>query len=235
MIGVLDVRELTKIFTLHGLEGKQIVGCEDVSLIVRAGSCLAITGTSGAGKSTVLKCLFRTYYPTRGGVLFRSSLGVVDLASAEDREILRLRRGQIGYVSQFLRVIPRVSAIDVVAEPAVLSGVPADEARRNAGAMLERLRLPAELWDALPANFSGGEKQRVNIARACLVPPRLLLVDEPTASLDAATKRDVVALLCDLKKKGVAIVSILHDREVVEHIADDVLLMEGGRVCRVTS
>jgi alpha-D-ribose 1-methylphosphonate 5-triphosphate synthase subunit PhnL len=232
---LLDVRRLSKTFVLHGLSDKRIIGCRDVSFRLAAGTFLAITGLSGAGKSTVLKCIYRTYLPSAGQVLYRSAAGETDLASLDDRRVLELRRREIGYVSQFLRVVPRVSALDVVGDSLLMDGVPAAEARRAAGALLERLRLPEELWDAFPANFSGGEKQRVNVARACLARPRLLLVDEPTASLDPETKRDVVGLLRDLKRDDVTIVATLHDREVVEQLADDELQMEGGRICPAIS
>ncbi len=233
---MLDVYRLSKFFTLHGLGGKSIIGCCDVSFQLKAGSVLAITGVSGSGKSTVLKCLYRTYLPTAGRLLYRASSGnVVDLATLDERGVLGLRRREIAYVSQFLRVVPRVSALDVVAERFLLMGGSLPEARKAASTMLERLRLPPELWDAYPANFSGGEKQRVNIARACLVRPRLLLVDEPTASLDSDTKRDVIDLLMDLKADGVAMVVVLHDREVVERLADAVVRMEGGVACPVSS
>lgn len=236
MTARLDVRGLAKVFTLHGLGGKTIVGCHDVALELAAGRCLALVGASGAGKSTVLKCIYRTYLPTAGEIRYRRADGeTVDLARADDRAVLRLRAAEIGYVAQFLRAVPRVAALDVVAAPLVLAGGDPVAARRAAAAMLERLRLPAALWDAYPATFSGGEKQRVNVARACLARPRLLMVDEPTAALDAETRRDVVALLCELKREGVAILAILHDREVVEHLADEVVPMEGGRVCPMIS
>jgi alpha-D-ribose 1-methylphosphonate 5-triphosphate synthase subunit PhnL len=232
---LLDVRGLSKTFILHGLGEKRIVGCRDVSFRLAPGQFLAITGMSGAGKSTVLKCIYRSYLPTAGQLLYQSAAGQTDLAALDDRGVLSLRRTELGYVSQFLRVVPRVSALDVVGEGLLVEGAPADEARRAAGDILARLRLPPELWDAFPANFSGGEKQRVNVARACLTRPRLLLLDEPTASLDPGTKRDVVQLLLDLKRDQVSIVAALHDREVVETLADEVVQMEGGVVCPAAS
>jgi alpha-D-ribose 1-methylphosphonate 5-triphosphate synthase subunit PhnL len=231
-VKLLGVRRLAKTFTLHGLDGKSIVGCEDVGFRVERGSCLAITGPSGAGKSTVLKCIYRTYLPTDGRIVYRPANGEpVDLTRADDRTVLRLRATEIAYVPQFLRAVPRVPALDIVAEGAVLAGAPFEAARQAAAEILARLHLPRELWDAYPASFSGGERQRVSVARACLLQPRLLLVDEPTASLDPETKRDVVELLGELKATGTGIVAILHDREVVEHLADDVLQMVGGRAC----
>lgn len=236
MSTLLDVQGLSKVFTLHGLGGKRITGCRDVSFRLEPGMFLAIAGASGAGKSTVLKCLYRSYRPTSGRAIYRTRAGdEVDLAALGDRSVLFVRRREIGYVSQFLRVVPRVPALDVVAEGLVPSGAPIADARRAAAVLLERLHLPADLWDAYPANFSGGERQRVNIGRACLAKPRLLLLDEPTASLDPSTKRDVVGLLLDLKREGVSMVAALHDREVVELLADEVLHMEGGRVCTATS
>lgn len=235
MHALLNVRGLSKVFILHGLGAKRIVGCRDVSFRLEPGMFLAITGTSGAGKSTVLKSIYRSYLPSTGQIIYQSDEGETDLATLDDRGVLALRRREIGYVSQFLRVVPRVSALDVVAESLLLRGASTEEARRAAGSLLARLRLSEELWDAYPANFSGGEKQRVNIARASLSRPRLLLVDEPTASLDAGTKRDVVDLLHDLKRDNVTIVAALHDREVVERLADEVLQMEGGMICPAIS
>jgi alpha-D-ribose 1-methylphosphonate 5-triphosphate synthase subunit PhnL len=232
---LLDVRELSKVFVLHGLGAKQIVGCRNVSFQVEPGMFLAITGMSGAGKSTVIKCIYRSYVPTSGQILYQSGEAEFDLATLDDRGVLQIRRRDIGYVSQFLRVVPRVSALDVVGESLMLEGAEPAEARRQAGVLLARLRLPEEIWDAFPANFSGGEKQRVNVARACLAKPRLLLVDEPTASLDPGTKRDVVDLLHDLKRENVTIVATLHDQEVVQLLADEELRMEGGTICAAAS
>jgi alpha-D-ribose 1-methylphosphonate 5-triphosphate synthase subunit PhnL len=232
---LLDVRGLSKIFVLHGLGAKRIVGCREVSFQLESGACLAITGLSGAGKSTVLKCIYRSYLPTAGHIVYRGNGPAIDLATLDDRGVLELRRRDVGYVSQFLRVVPRVSALDVVGESLLIEGVDADEARRAAGSLLARLRLPEDLWDAYPANFSGGEKQRVNVARACLARPRLLLVDEPTASLDEETKRDVVELLRELKRDGVTMIATLHDRAVVEQLADEELRMEGGAICPASS
>jgi alpha-D-ribose 1-methylphosphonate 5-triphosphate synthase subunit PhnL len=233
---MLDVRGLGKSFTLHGLGGKTIVGCRDVSFKLKAGSALAITGVSGSGKSTVLKCLNRTYIPTTGQLYYRVYQGnTVDLAALNERQVLGLRRREIAYIPQFLRVVPRVTCLDVVADHFLEKGGGLKDARQAAAAMLNRLRLPSELWDAYPANFSGGEKQRVNIARACLTKPRLLLVDEPTASLDSDTKREVIDLLIDLKSEGVTMVLVLHDWDVVERLADSVVRMEEGVVCPVNS
>ena len=232
---LLDVRNLSKTFVLHGLGAKRISGCRDVSFRVQSGSFLAITGVSGAGKSTVLKCIYRSYLPTEGQIIYRGGEGETDIACLDDRAVLSLRHREIGYVSQFLRVVPRVSALEVVGEGLLADGRSVDEARHEAGLLLARLKLSEELWDAFPANFSGGEKQRVNIARACLTKPRLLLVDEPTASLDPGTKHDVIELLRELKRQKVTIVAASHDREVVEQLADDEVQMVGGKVCSVAS
>jgi alpha-D-ribose 1-methylphosphonate 5-triphosphate synthase subunit PhnL len=232
---LLDVQDLSKTFVLHGLGGKRIIGCRNVSFQVLPGTFLAITGVSGAGKSTVLKCIYRSYLPTTGQIIYRWSDGETDIARLDDRGVLNLRRLVIGYVSQFLRVVPRVSALEVVGERLLAEGVSLTDARREAGSLLARLKLPEELWDAYPANFSGGEKQRVNIARACLTKPRLLLIDEPTASLDPGTKRDVIELLRELKREKVTIVATLHDREVVEQLADEEVQMIGGMVWSAAS
>jgi alpha-D-ribose 1-methylphosphonate 5-triphosphate synthase subunit PhnL len=221
---VLSVEGLSKRFALHALGGRIIEGCPPIGLEVPAGAFVALAGPSGSGKSTVLKCIYRTYLPTAGHIRYRSARrGVVDLATASDRLVLELRAAEIGFVSQFLRVIPRVPALEVVAQPLLDAGVPPDRAREEARDVLDRLRIPRALHDASPATFSGGEQQRVNIARALARAPRLLLLDEPTASLDAASASLVLAELRALQARGTTILGVFHDHALIAAVADRVV------------
>jgi alpha-D-ribose 1-methylphosphonate 5-triphosphate synthase subunit PhnL len=228
---ILTVEGLAKTFTLHLLGGKRVPALAPATFAVEEGAFLAVIGRSGSGKSTLLRCLYRTYLPSGGRAELRLADGtVVDLASAADDEIVALRGTEIGYVSQFLRPTPRVTATDLVAAPLVGRGVDRAEARERAAAMLRRLDLPADLLDGFPALFSGGEQQRVNLARALLALPRLLLLDEPTSALDAANQATVVALLEEARAAGTTIVAIFHDLDLVRRLADGCLHFDGGRM-----
>jgi len=218
---VLDVRGLRKTFTLHLREGLQLPVLQGVSLSVGRGECLALVGPSGQGKSTLMKCLYGSYGAQGGQILVHTADGaVLDLVTATPQQVLALRRQALAYVSQFLRVLPRVSALEVVAERAIAAGE-ADEqrARDRAAELLARLNLPRGLWGLPPATFSGGEQQRVNIARGFIAPAELLLLDEPTASLDALNRRVVVQLIQEAQARGTAIVGIFHDEEVRDAVA----------------
>jgi alpha-D-ribose 1-methylphosphonate 5-triphosphate synthase subunit PhnL len=226
---MLDVKNLSKTFTLHILGGKVIEGFDNVSFQVAPGEFLGLAGRSGSGKSSVLKCIYGTYLPTTGEVWFISDrYGTVNLADGREQTLLRIRNREMGYVSQFLRVIPRVAALDVVAEPLLRLGENPGEANRRASALLERLAIPAKLHDTYPATFSGGEQQRINIARAVIWEPRLLLLDEPTASLDRGSQEIVISLLRELKQKGTSMIGIFHDRVSMKAIADRVLTLGNG-------
>ena len=221
---MITVENLSKTFTLHMLKEKRIAACSNVSFRVPPGGFLGLSGPSGAGKSTVLKCLYRTYLAGSGAILYDSATyGPVDLATLPDRAIIDIRDKEMGYVSQFLKVIPRVSTLDVVMEP-ILSrnGVTRDVARKRSISLLERLRIPSHLFDAYPATFSGGEQQRVNIARAVSWKPRLLLLDEPTASLDHDSVGVVLEILRELRGEGTTMIGIFHDTTVLESVTDSV-------------
>lgn len=220
---LLRVERLSKAFTLHLQGGTRLPVVAGASFSVHPGECVALGGPSGAGKSSILKMIYGTYRIDEGRVLVADGAEVVDVAQAAARRILALRRTRIAYVSQFLRVIPRVSARDVVAEPLVAEGVPEEEARTRAGALLARLNLPERLWPLPPATFSGGEQQRVNIARGLIGSQRLLLLDEPTASLDGANRAEVTALLAEKKQAGCALLGIFHDPETRTALADEVV------------
>lgn len=228
---ILEVRHLHKEFLLYILNDKRIRALEDVSFSIQPQDVIGLTGKSGSGKSSLMKCLYRTYLANSGEIIFDSvTFGQIDMVQASDHEVLRLRRHEITYCAQFLSVIPRVPAVDVVAERLISSGMDLDEARERSRSLLERLGLPRELWDAFPATFSGGEQQRINVARAILGKPRFLLIDEPTASLDPKTKDIVIDLILGLKEAGTSVVLITHDKYSLERMSDRRLHLSEGRV-----
>ncbi|MEM7710475.1 MAG: phosphonate C-P lyase system protein PhnL [Pseudomonadota bacterium] len=213
---MIDVLGLSKDFTLHNQGGMAIPVLRDAGMRVAAGECVALTGASGAGKSTLLRLLQGNYVPGGGSLVVAG----LDLATASAREISELRRATLGYVSQFLRVVPRVPAVDVVAEPLLALGAAEDDARARATALLARLNLPDRLWSLSPTTFSGGEQQRINIARGFVHPYPVLLLDEPTASLDPVNRAVVLDLIDEAKARGAAIVGIFHDAPARAAVAD---------------
>ena len=223
---LLSVEGVDKTFTLHLQGGKVIPVLDGLTFEVNAGECVVLGGRSGAGKSSVLKMVHGSYAVDAGRILLRRGDRVVDLARAEPREVLAARRDTIGYVSQFLRVVPRVAALDVVAEPLRLRGLAAEEARARAAAMLARLGIPERLWSLPPATFSGGEQQRVNIARGFIERRPLLLLDEPTASLDARNREVVIELIREHLADGVGMLAIFHDADVREAVGDRIVDIE---------
>ncbi|EEA00992.1 phosphonate C-P lyase system protein PhnL [Burkholderia sp. H160] len=223
MSAILTVKNLSKHFALHD-QRKTIPSCANVSFAVEPGRLSALIGPTGAGKSSVLKCIYRTYLPSAGSLLFRTGAGeTVDLAQASEHEVLALRKSEIGFVTQFLHCLPRKAAVDVVAEPLLVRGATRAEARDNARELLDALNVPERLWEVPPATFSGGEKQRVNLARGLVARPRLLLLDEPTASLDPRTTDKVVEILQGIKAEGVAMLAIFHHPDLVARLADQVI------------
>jgi len=223
--------DLEKRFELHILNEKEIQALLQVSFEVGEGEVVGLTGKTGSGKSTLMRCIHRTYLASGGKILYHHANGeITDLVTATEHEILRIRKTDITYCSQFLQVIPRVPAIEVVATALTSRGASDPDARRAAGESFERLSLPRELWDTYPATFSGGEQQRVNIARAMISRPRLLLVDEPTASLDLKTKDAVIDMLLDLKTCGTSIILITHDQHTLTRMTDRCLHLEDGRL-----
>ncbi len=223
MTAMIDISSAEKTFTMHLQGGVELAAVRGVSFQVKAGECVVLSGPSGAGKSSILKMIFGNYRCDGGRIGIRHQGAVIDLASAEPRQILSVRRATIGYVSQFLRAVPRVATIDVVAEPLIVNGVPRAEARERAASLLRRLNIPQRLWALPPSTFSGGEQQRVNIARGFISELPILLLDEPTASLDAANRAVVVDLIGQKKHLGVAMVAIVHDDEIRRLIADRVV------------
>lgn len=218
---MLNVQGLSKQFMVHIRDGKRIVSLTDISFSLGKGEFLGLSGPSGIGKSSLLKCIYRTYLPTAGDILYNGASGErVDLAKADEHIILRLRKHEIGYISQFLHVIPRVSAIDIIAGALKGKGLTMDESRELAGEYLSRVKMPKALWEMYPSTFSGGEKQRLNIIHAMIWKPRLLLLDEPTASLDPAIKKEVVSLILDLKQEGTSMIGVFHDHDTMGRLAD---------------
>ncbi len=222
---MLDVSGLSKSFVLHTQGSARIAVFDDLSMQVRAGECVALDGPSGAGKSTLMRMLYANYRTDTGAIRVTHDGRTVDLATAAPRTVIDVRRRTLGYVSQFLRVIPRVSTLDVVAEPLRTLGVDEEPANARARAMLERLNVPERLWGLAPATFSGGEQQRVNVARGFVAGLPVLLLDEPTASLDAINRQCVVDLIGEAKTRGAAIVGIFHDRKIRDDVADRVFSM----------
>ena len=206
---MIQVSNLSKTFTLHNQGSARIEVLEGGKFSVDAGECVALTGVSGAGKSTLMRMIYGNYLAASGSIL----VGDVDVASAEPREVLELRRRVLGYVSQFLRVVPRVPTLDVVAEPLLRVGSASGEARERAAEMLARVNLPERLWSLSPSTFSGGEQQRVNVARGFVYPYPAMLLDEPTASLDGANREVVLSLIEEAKARGAALIGIFHDED----------------------
>lgn len=213
---MIRVANLSKTFTLHNQGGAAIPVMTGATLAVNPGECVGLTGASGAGKSTLMRMIWGNYLAASGTIM----VGETDVATAEPRQIIALRRATLGYVSQFLRVVPRVPTLDVVAEPLRALGTPAEVARAHAATLLERLNIPERLWSLSPTTFSGGEQQRVNIARGFAHPYPALLLDEPTASLDAANRETVLTLIEEAKGRGAAILGIFHDEAARRRVCD---------------
>jgi alpha-D-ribose 1-methylphosphonate 5-triphosphate synthase subunit PhnL len=225
----IQIRDLAKTFTLHNQGGTELAVLNAVSLDVHPGECVALDGPSGAGKSTLLKCSYGNYRATQGTLIVSDGNTTLDLTTASLRQQMAMRRTTVSYVSQFLRTIPRVSALDIVAEP-LMEGAGGDidrlaAARRTAETLLLRLRIPPRLWSVPPATFSGGEQQRINIARGLICPRPVLLLDEPTASLDAENRLTVTAMINEAREQGAAIVGIFHDQRVRDTVATRVINM----------
>jgi alpha-D-ribose 1-methylphosphonate 5-triphosphate synthase subunit PhnL len=225
---VLRLSDVSKTFTLHERDVSRCV-LSGISLSVRAGECVHLDGPSGVGKSTLMRMIYGTYKTMAGEIRVRTANGDVDVVTADPWTLIELRRSTVGYVSQFLRVLPRVSAFDIVLYPLLLRGIDRDRACETAASMLSRLGIPEPLWDLSPLTFSGGEQQRVNIARGFAVDHKLLLLDEPTASLDAENRSLVLAVIRDALRRGAAIVSIFHDRDVADQVVTRQISLAGAQ------
>jgi alpha-D-ribose 1-methylphosphonate 5-triphosphate synthase subunit PhnL len=220
---ILQVEGYSKYFELHE-QNKLIPASHNVNLAVYPGRLTALIGPTGAGKSSVLKGIYRSYLPSAGRILYRDALGhEFDLVQVSEHQMLELRRREIGFVTQFLHCLPRQATLDVVAQPLLTLGAARVEARQRAGELLTALNLPERLWSVSPATFSGGERQRVNLARGFVARPRLLLLDEPTASLDPRTAECVIDLIEQAKSEGTALLAIFHHPETTRRLADAVV------------
>jgi alpha-D-ribose 1-methylphosphonate 5-triphosphate synthase subunit PhnL len=223
MPAMIEITDAEKTFTMHLQGGVRLPVVRGVNFVVHAGECVVLSGPSGAGKSSILKMIFGNYRCDGGQIGIRHDGALLDIAKAEPCDVLNVRRDTIGYVSQFLRAVPRVPTLDVVAEPLIVTGTPREQAREQAGHLLRVLNIPERLWTLPPSTFSGGEQQRVNIARGFISDHPILLLDEPTASLDARNREVVVNLIDEKKRAGVAMVAIVHDDEIRGRIADRVV------------
>ncbi len=223
MSAALELSGVGKSFTMHLQGGVRLSVVSNVTFSASPGECVVLAGPSGTGKSSILKMIFGSYRCERGQILVRQGQAAIDVAAAGPRQIIGLRKNVVGYVTQFLRAVPRVAAIDIVADPLVSGGAARESARKRATEILQQLNVPAPLWGLPPATFSGGEQQRVNIARGFLPELPILLLDEPTASLDAANRAAVIDLIAEKKRRGTAIVAIVHDEGVRDAIADTVV------------
>jgi alpha-D-ribose 1-methylphosphonate 5-triphosphate synthase subunit PhnL len=223
---ILAVSGVDKTFTMHLQGGQRLAVLRGLAFEVNAGECVALGGASGAGKSSVLKMVYGNYAVDRGSIVLRGPSGAIDIAAGDPRQVLGARRDAMGYVSQFLHCVPRVGALQIVAEPLLGRGVPAAQAQERAAALLTRLAIPEQLWSLPPATFSGGEQQRVNIARGFVTELPLLLLDEPTASLDARNRDVVTELIREKRARGTAVLGIFHDAAVREAVADRVVDVE---------
>lgn len=213
---MIELNNVSKTFTLHNQGSAVINVLSGVTLSVARGECVALTGASGAGKSTLMRMIYGNYLTQAGEI----KIGETDLVKAEPREVIALRREVLGYVSQFLRVVPRVPTIDVVSEPLRAVGATSEEATARAEELLSKLNIPERLWSLSPTTFSGGEQQRVNIARGFAHSYPAMLLDEPTASLDAANREVVLSLIEEAKSRGAAIIGIFHDEAARERVCD---------------
>ncbi|MDF3415134.1 phosphonate C-P lyase system protein PhnL [Sulfitobacter sp. M57] len=213
---MIELKDVSKTFTLHNQGSAVIEVISDVSFTVSKGECVALTGASGAGKSTLMRMIYGNYLTQSGAI----RIGDMDIVQAEPRDVIALRREVLGYVSQFLRVVPRVPTLDVVAEPLRAVGVSAADAQERAAALLAQLNIPERLWSLSPTTFSGGEQQRVNIARGFAHTYPAVLLDEPTASLDAANREVVLSLIEEAKARGAAIIGIFHDEAARARVCD---------------
>lgn len=227
---ILTIEHLSKSFIIHNLD-KHIEALHDICIDLKEGEFVGITGKSGSGKSTVFKCIYRTYAPQQGSIWYKSKkFGPVNLAELSERQMIYLRKHEIGYVSQFLSTLPRTTAQELVKQAVLEMGHGEAYAQREANRMLEHFELSRELWDCYPGTFSGGEKLRLNIARAMVKRPRLLLLDEPTASLDHASKLKVKELIEQLKREGTTMIGIFHDLEFMENLCNREFTMCDGKM-----
>lgn len=223
----LEVINLSKIFNMHILGGKKITGFENINFSLNRGEFLGIAGKSGYGKSSLVKCIYRNYEPTSGKILLYDELGEkINLVDLTDYEMLQIRKKRIGYVSQFFRCIPRVTTMNIIIEPLIDKGWEKDRAIDRAKELFKLFDIPANLHDAFPLTFSGGEKQRINLMRTLIDSPELLILDEPTASLDSKNRKIILNILKELKNQGISMIGIFHNMEELEELSDNIFHIE---------
>ena len=230
---VLTVRDLRKSFTLHTIDGRTVTSLHGVDLEVGRGEHVALAGPSGAGKTSFLRCVHRSYLPDSGSIVLHTDGGPVELTDLRDREMARLRGRELGYVSQFLSAPPRTAPLEVVAAAARRRGMTRSDARDAAAVSLQRLALDEALWDVDCSVLSGGERQRVNIAAGTVHPPRLLLLDEPVSALDPANRERALDLIDSLTASGVAVLAVFHDLEAMHRLATRVVRFADGRIAQI--
>ena len=230
MTNIIEIQELKKTFTTHHLN-KTMTAMDDISFSLKKGDFLGIVGKSGSGKSTIIKCIYRTYLPQSGQIFYDSeAFGRIDLVTATERDIIQLRKYEIGYVSQFLNVMPRTTTLELVEQSLLETGADKETATEKAKNALRHFDIAEGLWDSYPNTFSGGEKLRLNIARATVNNPRLLLLDEPTASLDNESKQKVREVIEKLKNEGTTMLGIFHDLEFMDGLCDYTYHMQERRL-----
>ena len=217
---MLAVNNLNKQFTLHNQGSVSFQVLQEVNMNVQAGECLVLAGVSGTGKSTLMRTLYANYLPQSGSINIKHKDSQVEMVGADSHTLIQVRKHTMGYISQFLRVIPRVSALQVVMQPLLELGISEEKCKEKAQTLLTRLNVPERLWNLAPATFSGGEQQRVNIARGFIVDYPVLLLDEPTASLDETNKKVVIELMNQAKQQGAALIGIFHDIDVRDQVMD---------------
>ena len=223
---IIDVVNLTKIFKMHVLGGKEIIAFKDVTFSLTKGTFLGISGKSGYGKSSLIKCIYRNYKPTSGDVFLYNRDEKINITMIDDHEMLKIRKEKMGYVSQFFQTIPRVPTMDIIIEPLVDKGWEKEKAIDRAKELFIHFEIPRNLWDAFPSTFSGGEKQRINLMRTFIDCPEIILLDEPTASLDQKNRDKIMEIIVEMKNQGVSMMGIFHDKKELESLSDDILYMD---------
>ena len=223
---IIEVVNLTKIFKMHVLGGKEIIAFKDVTFSLTKGTFLGISGKSGYGKSSLIKCIYRNYKPTSGDVFLYNRDEKINITMIDDHEMLKIRKEKMGYVSQFFQTIPRVPTMDIIIEPLVDKGWEKEKAIDRAKELFIHFEIPRNLWDAFPSTFSGGEKQRINLMRTFIDCPEIILLDEPTASLDQKNRDKIMEIIVEMKNQGVSMMGIFHDKKELESLSDDILYMD---------
>lgn len=227
MDAILNIVNISKDFVFHHQQGTRLQVLENFSVKFYPSQATVLTGPSGSGKSTLLRMIYAGYRTGKGSIFVRHNDRLVDMCKADPGVIYEIRRHTIGYVSQFLRVVPRVSALDTVIEPLIARNMGESKARAKGKQMLERLRIPENLWHISATTFSGGEQQRINLARGLIAHYPVMLLDEPTASLDPENRKTVITLIREAVAAGACMIGVFHNRSDQEQIADRTLDMSG--------